>query len=292
MVRTRAGATREDLFSALDSAAAEKGGFNGVDASLLDCEVDREVADKLLSFCAGLPCPADGVGIALRLAHTDLGSGTDCEQRLFDCLAEREATERQLKLQEQAKRDSSKEKDFSAAAGKRRKAEEGISVATARLEQLSDEIADVNRRKTETQWYALFTQMERSPRWSIGSLDLTNCGLHATGIVLLTQVLLDLEHRAEGGAVSELILDGNDLGDIAMTALTSYLRLSSSVRFLRLRNVAITDRGVSQILSALVSNKTLRLLDLRSNGLASLEISKAALVGVQRFNKCAEVLLE
>lgn len=286
MLRMPVGATKEEVVARLDEAQPEARNHRGVDAALLGCEVDRELAEGLLEFCVCAP------GAILRLAHNDLGSGTDCEQRLFDRLREQEAKEKEKKFHEQAKRDSSKEKDFSAAAAKKRRAEEGISVAAARLGQLEEEIRDLERRKAETPWYALFAQMESRRRCCISTLDLSDCGLHATGLTLLTHVLLELEHRADEKPVTELILDGNDVGDIGMTAVSSYIRLSSHVRCVRLRNVGITERGVSQVLSSLVSNKSLLLLDLRSNGLASLEVNKAAIGGVQRFNKIVEVLLE
>jgi len=195
-------------------------------------------------------------------------------------------------LQEHAKRESSKEKDFAAAAGKRRKAEEGIKEATARLEELAAEITALERRKVETPWYALFKQMEDRKRCTVSCLDLSDCGLHATGLVLLTNVLMELEQRPDSQPVTELVLDGNDVGDLGMAAVSSYLRMTKHLQCLRLRNVGVTDRGVSQVLSGLVTNKALRLLDLRSNGLASAEVSRAAVGGVQRFNKLAEVLLD
>ncbi|CAK9039083.1 Ribonuclease inhibitor (Ribonuclease/angiogenin inhibitor 1) [Durusdinium trenchii] len=126
----------------------------------------------------------------------------------------------------------------------------------------------------------------------ISRLDLGNCGLHATGLDMLQKVLLDLEHRGDGLAVEELVLDGNDFGDAGTVAIASLLRLSSKLRVLRLRNVGITDGGFSQMISAMVSNKSLVLLDLRGNGLCSLENSKIALQGLRRFNTVAEVLLE
>eukprot|EP00913_Durusdinium_trenchii_P032678 g30587.t1 len=77
----------------------------------------------------------------------------------------------------------------------------------------------------------------------ISRLDLGNCGLHATGLDMLQKVLLDLEHRGDGLAVEELVLDGNDFGDAGTVAIASLLRLSSKLRVLRLRNVGITDGG-------------------------------------------------
>ena len=86
----------------------------------------------------------------------------------------------------------------------------------------------------------------------------------------------------EGHTVEELVLDGggllggcmergNDLGDGGTVPLASLLRLSSKLRaggpgavfarafeVLRLRNIGISDGGLSQIISTLVSNKSHR----------------------------------
>ncbi|CAJ1366398.1 unnamed protein product [Effrenium voratum] len=125
----------------------------------------------------------------------------------------------------------------------------------------------------------------------ITRLDLSNCGLHATGLELLQKVLLDLEHRGAGHAVEELVLDSNDVGDAGTVALAGMLRLSGQLRVLRLRNIGITDGGFGQIISTLVTNKSLGLLDLRGNGLCTLENSKIAVQGVRRFNRTVQVLL-
>jgi len=139
--------------------------------------------------------------------------------------------------------------------------------------------------------YVLFSSLETQPVNMVMHLDLSDCGLHATGVQLLTHVLLELEHRAEGEKVSRLRLDGNDLGDGGMGPIATFLRLSSFAEALQLRNVGITDIGISQILSGLVANKSVALLDLRNNGLSSLDVCNAALNGVRRFNKTTEVLL-
>merc|ERR1712151_874610 len=111
------------------------------------------------------------------------------------------------------------------------------------------------------------------------------------GLAFLVRVLLELEQRADGEKVSRLVLDGNDLGDMGMGPVAQLLRLSGALEALFLRNVGLTDQGISQVLSSLVANKLPRLLDLRSNGLCSPEVSQAAMVGVRRFNTTTEVLL-
>lgn len=279
------GTTKEELFRRLGQASSAC--VTGIDATLLACEVDQEVAESMLEFCSSLP---DG-GLSLRIAHNDLGSGRDTEQRFFDRLAEREKREAEKKYHEQQKRDSSKQKDFGISAGMRRKAEEGISVTAAHLAQLDEELGELARLKKETPWYALFARMEARSQNRVVLLDLSNCGLHCTGITMLTEVLLALEQRSDGEKIRELIFDGNALEDIGMTPIASLLRLTSHLQVLRLRNVGITERGVSQVLSGLVGNKTIQLVDLQANGLASATVCQAAVDGVRRFNNFVQILL-
>lgn len=286
------GATKAQAVGTLDESSGQAHNFGGLDASLLSCTVDAELADRLLDFCAAVPHSAGSAGPSLRLAHNDLSSGTDCEQRLFDRLAEREAREKEKLYHEKAKRDAANSKDFAVSAQQRRTAQEGIDKAVSRLAQIDEELKELNYKKERTPWYLLFSQMEERSRSRVGSLDLSDCGLHATGLAMLTNVLLEIEQRADDTKVSELVLDGNDVGDIGMTAIASMLRLTSDLKALRLRNMGLTDRGVSQVLSGLVGNKSLALLDLRANGLASPEVSKAAVTGVRRFNSTVEILLE
>mmetsp|Transcript_45532 Transcript_45532/g.114721 ORF Transcript_45532/g.114721 Transcript_45532/m.114721 type:complete len:302 (-) Transcript_45532:235-1140(-) len=289
LLRLSRGATKAQALGRLDEATEEAHNFGGLDASLLSCTVDTELADKILCFCAALP---RSVGSSLQLAHNDLSSGTDCEQRLFDRLAEREAREKEKAYHEKAKKDSANSKDFAVSAAQKRAAIEGIDKAVARLAEIDEELKELNFKKEQTPWYALFSQMEVRGQSGISCLDLSDCGLHATGLAMLTNVLLELEQRADDVSVSELVLDGNDVGDIGMSAIASLMRLTSSLKALRLRNTGLTERGVSQILAGLVSNKSLALLDLRSNGLATPAVSRAALEGVRRFNGAVEVLLD
>eukprot|EP00747_Dinoflagellata_sp_TGD_P163589 gnl/TRDRNA2_/TRDRNA2_182399_c0_seq1.p1 gnl/TRDRNA2_/TRDRNA2_182399_c0~~gnl/TRDRNA2_/TRDRNA2_182399_c0_seq1.p1 ORF type:complete len:304 (+),score=66.17 gnl/TRDRNA2_/TRDRNA2_182399_c0_seq1:61-972(+) len=279
------GLSREKILSEVEVHKAA-GGFGAVDLSLMESPLDAEIADGILDLCS-----AAGGAVALHLAHNDLGSGTDCEQRLYDLTGEKRIRESEKAKEEQNKRDSSKEKEFSAAAQKRRKAEEAIVVVTARLETIDEELRELERRKAQTPWFCLFSRLEERSYNAIRCLDLSNCGLHSTGLGLLTQAILELESRAEGQKISWLGLDGNELGDLAMGPLASLLRLSGALQTLTLRNVGITDRGVSEVSAGLVTNKTLALLDLRNNGLCALEAGNAALSGVKRFNHTAEILL-
>jgi hypothetical protein len=261
--------------------------YGGVEVSMLMNDLDIELAQALLKFCAAVPSSV----ASLSVTHSDLGSGTDCEQRMFDLTAERKVRESEKAWAEKLKRDSSKEKDFAAAAAKRRQGQEGTDSAVQRITEIDDELAHLEKEKLQTSWYALFSEIQAANFNSIHELDLSNCGLHVTGLGFLTQLMLDLENRAEGAKISWLVLDGNGLGDQGMGILASFLRLSKSLEGLQLRNVGITEVGVSELVAGLVSNKNIRLLDVRSNGLCNLETAQAAISGVQRFNGAVQILL-
>mmetsp|Transcript_32964 Transcript_32964/g.87113 ORF Transcript_32964/g.87113 Transcript_32964/m.87113 type:complete len:300 (+) Transcript_32964:58-957(+) len=279
-------ATREQVIGALDDQEAH--GYQGLDLSLLSCELDEDLADAVITFCGNLR----GEGV-LRVAHSDLGSGTECEQRIYDLKAQRQAAEKEKGFYVKMKADSSKEKDFAVSAGKRRKGAEGIEAADAKLAAVDEESVRLDAQKATTQWYKLFKTLEAAPQFgSLSCLELPDCGLSSTALEHLTHAILEQEQRAAGARITRLVLDGNDLGDSGMGPLASLLRLSSNIEALHLRNVGITETGVSQVISGLVSNKSLRLLDLRNNGCASLEFVKAAVSGVMRFNKTVQILLE
>jgi hypothetical protein len=276
---------RSEMMNRLD--IEESSQFSGIEVSLMCDDVDADMAKAFLRFSAGIPAP----GASLCLRHCDLGSGTHCEQRIFELTAERAVRESEKAFAEKVKRDSSKEKDFAAAAGKKRKGQAGIDDATERLTAIDEELAMFEEQKLLTPWYSLFNEIKMAPSNPFWQLDLSGCGLHATGLVFLTKTLLDFEHRFEGTKVSSLTFDGNDLTDIAMGTLASYLKLSKEIEVLSLRNVGITEQGVSELVSGLVSNRSLKLLDLRSNGLVALETARAAVSGVQRFNTYVHILL-
>lgn len=259
----------------------------GVEVSMLSDDLDVELARGLLDFCAAVPSG----GACLSITHTDLGSGTDCEQRLFELNAERHVRESEKVWAEKIKRESSKEKDFAAAAAKRRKGQEGIDSAVERLSVIDADLVELEKQKMQTSWYALFSQIQATNVNSLRELDLSNCGLHATGLGFLTQIMLELENRAEGVKISWLILDGNELTDSGMGVLTSFLRLSKAIEGLQVRNVGITEQGVSELVAGLVTNRSLRLLDVRSNGLCSVDAARSAISGVQRFNSTVQILL-
>jgi len=275
----------KDVLNSLDIKAADK--FSGVEVAMLSDDLDIELAEGLLDFCSAVSAG----GTCLNVVHTDLGSGTDCEQRLFELIGERSMRETEKTWSEKLKRDSSKEKDFAAAAEKRRKGQAGVEVAVARLAEIDQDMAKLEMQKLQTSWYALFSQIQAVPRNSIKEIDLSNCGLHATGLGFLTTVLLDLENRAEGSKVRWLALDGNDLTDIGMGVLASFLRLSKDIEGLQVRNVGITEQGIANLVSGLVTNRSLRLLDVRQNGLCDLDAAQSAIAGVQRFNPAVEILL-
>lgn len=274
----------DGVLSQLNGKASQD--FGGVAVSMFGDELDTEIVGRLLDFCSGVKG-----GSCLSISHTDLGSGTDCEQRLFDLTNERRLRESEKVWAEKVKRDSSKEKDFAAAAAKRRKGQEGIDSAAERLAAIDADLTELEKVKVQTSWYLLFSRMQAINRNAVRQLDLSNCGLHATGLNMLTSIMLELENRAEGAKISWLILDGNELSDIGMGVLASFLRLSKHIEVLQVRNVGITEQGVSELAAGIVTNKSLRLLDVRSNGLVEMDAARSAISGVQRFNKTAEILL-
>jgi hypothetical protein len=261
--------------------------FSGIEVSLMCDDVDTDMAKAFLRFSAGIPAP----GASLCLRHCDLGSGTNCEQKIFELTAERVVRESEKAFAEKVKRDSSKEKDFAQAAAKRRQGQAGMDTATERLTSIDAELACFEEQKLLTPWYLLFNEIKATSNNPFRQLDFSGCGLHATGLGFLTATLLDFEHRFEGTKVSSLTFDGNDFTDIAMGVLSSYLKLSKEIEVLSLRNVGITEQGVSELVAGLVSNRSLKLLDLRSNGLVALETARAAISGVQRFNSYVHILL-
>lgn len=275
----------QEALSQLEAQKAEA--FHGIEVSMLSDDLDEDLARALIDFCAGVPAK----GAQLSIAHSDLGSGTDCEQRLYDLGKERAMRESEKVWAEKLKRDSGKEKDFAAAADKRRRGQAGIDGANERTAAIDAEMEELHKVKERTPWYALFSQMQAVNRNPIGQLDLSNCGLHATGLSMLTSILLELENRAEGAKISWLVLDGNELTDIGMGVLASFLRLSKCIEVLQVRNVSITEQGVSELVAGIVTNRSLRLLDVRSNGLCQSEAASQAVTGVQRFNSSVKILL-
>jgi len=240
-----------------------------------------------------LTSPEGRGAVSLWLPHVDLGTGTDCEQQIFDLKAEKELRNTEKAIFVNKKSQSAKAKDFAVSAQMRREANEGIEAAEQRLSEIDSQLQKLDEEKNGSLWFLLFSKMQANTLPNcVSRLNLSDCGLHATSLDLLQKVMLDLEHRGDGCAIEELILDGNDLGDGGTVAIASILRLSSKLLVLRLRNIGITDGGFSQLISAVVSNKSLALLDLRGNGLCTLENSKIGVQGLRRFNKVVQVLLE
>eukprot|EP00931_Biecheleriopsis_adriatica_P093332 TRINITY_DN67075_c0_g1_i1.p2 TRINITY_DN67075_c0_g1~~TRINITY_DN67075_c0_g1_i1.p2 ORF type:complete len:315 (+),score=87.37 TRINITY_DN67075_c0_g1_i1:49-945(+) len=282
------GCASEEALQQLQESTEAAAQHSGLDISMLNGDVGEELLGKSLEFCRAV----GSGGASLRLAHVELGSCTEDEQRVFDLKAEKEVRNNERAMHVKKKSESGKQKDFAASAEMRRTANAGIEECDQRLADIAEELLALEQRQMRTPWYSLFSQLKAQSRNNVRCLDLSDCGLHATGLAMLSQVMMDLEHRGEGIAVEELVLDGNDLGDSSTVALASLLRLTSCLSVLRLRNIGVTDGGLSQILSGLVSNKSVALLDLRGNGLCTLEISKAATDGFRRFNKTAQILLE
>lgn len=283
LLRFTPGSSRAEVLKALE---AKEANFLGLDVSMLDFPVDEDFIDQLLESC-----DATEGGAILRLAHNELSSGTDCEQRIFDLRAERLLREADKERSVKRKADSAKQKDFAASAEMRRQGQAGIEAAEARLAAIDKELSDLNTKKETTPWSLLFSAMKVRTDNHVRRLDLTNCGLHATSLVDLTQALLHLECYGSRRGVTELILDGNDLGDSGTVSIALLLRMSACLEVISLRNIGVTDGGFSQILSSLVSNKCIALVDLRNNGLCTAEVSAAAVSGVRRFNRTAQILI-
>eukprot|EP00928_Gymnodinium_smaydae_P048781 TRINITY_DN32657_c0_g1_i1.p2 TRINITY_DN32657_c0_g1~~TRINITY_DN32657_c0_g1_i1.p2 ORF type:complete len:312 (-),score=89.65 TRINITY_DN32657_c0_g1_i1:115-1050(-) len=286
-----ASASSDEVLATLE--LQEPSSFGGLDASRLSFALSDDFVRRALDFCDAVAIArrksSEG-GACLRLAHNELGSGTELEQRTFELRAERELREKEKAFFQQKKRESSKQKDFASSAKMRREGEEGTAVAESRLDAIDEELAQLERRRETVPWSILCKCMQTRTRNFVSKLDLTNCGLHATALVSLTQIMLDLEHRADGVPVSWLILDGNDLGDIASVALAAFVRLSGAASALSLRNIGFTDQGLSEVAASLVTNKKLALLDLRNNGLCSDKVVSEVITGIRRFNSFTEIL--
>lgn len=260
-------------------------GASGIDMSLLSGRLDAELADALVTCCGAL---SDGA--RLRLAHHDLSSGTDAEQRHFDLGAERKVRVAEKSAEESKRSLSSKEKDFAVAAAKKRKAQEALDRIAERTSEIDQQLGELEAIRVSAPWHILFHRMQTAPLNRLGHLDFSDCCLHATGISQLANLMLELEARADGTKIKRLNLDGNDLGDIGMAPLALLLRLTVKLEALQLQNVGITDVGLSELLAGLVTNGSLLLLDVRRNGLCTAEAGGAAIAGVGRFNPRVQVL--
>ena len=95
----------------LASGFPAEGNFTGLDLSLLEGDVDEDVVTQSLQFTR-----LSGKKANLRLAHVDLGSGTDAEQRMFDLRAERELRTTERAVHVGKKSESAKQKDFAVSA--------------------------------------------------------------------------------------------------------------------------------------------------------------------------------
>lgn len=281
------GTSRDTVVAELGSATAKVTQETaGLSFDSLSFQLDAELANAIFDFCEGCP---KGCGLTLNFSHNDLSSGTDQEKRIFELRNERTVLEAEKTFHEKKKTDSAKEKDFAVAASKKREAIAGIEACTGRIAEIDEEMGTLEEHLRWMPWYVFISRWESRMTNTIMHLDLRDCCLHSTAVKDLTNTLLTLEQRTIGERVRRLSLDGNDLGDIGMAPLTSYLRLTDSLEALHLRNVGITDRGLSELVAGLVKNKSLRLLDLRSNGLCEIEIGQAVLTGVKHFNKNVEI---
>lgn len=275
------GSIRDDVVSELRNA---EGSATGLSLSALRDRVDTDLAKAIFTFCEGC-----FEGISLDLSHQDLSSGTDREQQIWQLRAETVILEKEKTVNEKKKKDSGSEKDFAVAASKKREAVAEIERCTRRLAEIADMMGVLEGQVKEMPWWLLCLRWEACSVNTISRLDLSDCCLHATAIKQLASTLLELEQRGDGTKVTELTLDGNNLGDIGMAPLTELLRLTTHLEALRVRNVGITESGLSELVAGLVTNKSLLLLDVRSNGLCSQDVGIMALSGVKHFNKKVEI---
>merc|ERR1719399_2746767 len=101
-------------------------------------------------------------------------------------------------------------------------------------------------------WWLLCMRWEAVAMNNIVRLDLRDCCLHGTALKQLVSTLLELENRGDGVRVKHLHLDGNNLGDLGMAPLTEYLRLTNHLEALHVRNVGISEQGLSELIAGLV----------------------------------------
>lgn len=276
-----AGPSRDDVLAELRGA---DGSGDGLSLAALHDKLDVDLAMAIFNYCDSC-----FQGITLDLSHQDLSSGTDRELRIFQLRGEKVILDDTKTKEEQKKRDSSKEKDFAVAASKKRDAQAEIDRCTTRLAEIAEEMGILEGHMKEMPWWFLCMRWEAVSMNTIKHLDLSDCCLHSTSVKQLVGTILDLEHRGDGAKVTQLKLDGNNLGDIGMAPLTEFLRLTSHLEALHVRNVGITEQGLSELVAGLVKNQTLLLLDVRSNGLCSPDVGLMALSGVKHFNKKVEI---
>eukprot|EP00435_Cladocopium_sp_Y103_P024208 s1711_g5.t3 len=99
-------------------------------------------------------------GTTLPLPHLDLGSGTDCEQLIFDLKAERELKNTEKAIHVNKKSQSAKAKDFAVSAQMRREANAGIEAAEQRLSEIDSELLKLEEQQKGSLWFLLFSEMQ------------------------------------------------------------------------------------------------------------------------------------
>jgi len=171
---------------------------------------------------------------------------------------------------------SSKEKDFAVAASKRRDGKKLQEDGTAELEGANEALESLSAILNETLWSKLL-KSGIPPHFTA-----KNCGLLAGNLQRLLED--DVSVR-----IQYLALDGNYFGDLGAQEISKLMQKSITLEELSLRNCGLSDEGVSIVVAALVSNKTLKKVDLRNNSLAS-ATSEAAIKGMKIFNRTCEVI--
>lgn len=214
---------------------------------------------------------------SLNVSHNDLGSaGGQLEENI---LLEQWNTVNARALIKEGKElvsKSHKEKDFAVGAAKKREGQAHVDRGTEELKAAEDKLEEMGKQLRETQWSKIISAGLPS------KVEANNCGLLAANLQLLLRE--DVISR-----LTSLSLDGNYFGDLGAQQIAEFMRKADKLEELSVRNTGLTDEGISIIIAPLVSNKTLRLLDLRQNMLTT-SVSEAAIKGMQHFNKTTKVL--
>merc|ERR1711862_174166 len=104
----------EDALSHLNPQKAHE--YSGIDVSMLSFELDGESVHAMFEFTAKIfkDAKADGTlygigpygGVSLRIAHSDISSGTEMEQRIYDLKKQRLLRDEELAHWTKMKKDS------------------------------------------------------------------------------------------------------------------------------------------------------------------------------------------
>ena len=118
----------------------------------------------------------------------------------------------------------------------------------------------------------------RQARWASGAADCHACPPGANQICAAGAADLAAAVAREQGALTELSLSGNKIGNRGATALASAVRRSITLEKLHLANCEIGDEGASMLAEALLRNPRLVQLDMRYNHIGPKGASQLAAV--------------